>query len=87
MAVLLSLFEKLHLRENLSKEGKQMAATVGWPLLWAVRLTIDAQLETNLSLKVGRRAEVRKGRAVIHYSASFRSGRQFWKTRIISWRP
>lgn len=49
MAVLMSLFEKLHLRENLSKEGKQMAATVGWPVLWAVWLTIDAQLETNSS--------------------------------------
>lgn len=40
-AGLMYLFEKPHYR----KAEKFMAAAVGWSLLWAVRLTTDAQLE------------------------------------------
>ena len=44
LAGLTNLFKELHIT-HCGKEGKGIAATVGWPLLWAVRLATDAQLE------------------------------------------
>lgn len=33
------------------KEGKQMTAEVGWPLLWAIQLATNAQLEAESQLR------------------------------------
>lgn len=64
------LFKELRTAQY-SKEGKGMAASAGWPLPWAVLLTTCAQLEVATRVRVGRKAEVRKGCTVIYYSASF----------------
>lgn len=50
LAALMYLFEEVH-RAYSGKEGKQMPATVGWPLLWAVWLVTDAQLEAEALVK------------------------------------
>lgn len=43
-------FKKLHIA-HCGKEEKLMAAAVGWPVLWAVQLATDAQLEAKAKLK------------------------------------
>lgn len=43
-AALVLLFEEMHIT-HCGKEGKHMAATVTWPLLWAVWLATNTQLE------------------------------------------
>lgn len=43
-------FKKLHIA-HCGKEEKRMAAAVGWPILWAVQLAIDAQLEAKAQVK------------------------------------
>lgn len=43
-------FKKLHIA-HCGKEETLMAAAVGWPVLWAVQLAPDAQLEAKAKLK------------------------------------
>lgn len=50
LAALMHLFEKLHIA-HCSEEGKHVAATVGWLLLWAVQQAIDAQTEAEAQVK------------------------------------
>lgn len=70
-------FKKLHI-VHCGKEEKLMAAAVGWPVLWAVQLATDAQLEAKAQVKKfeeGLRLE--KGIQIdVHYSASFGTSRQ-----------
>lgn len=53
-AILMCLLEELHIA-RCGKEGKCMAATVVWPVLWVTWLTADAQLEAEA--KVGKLEE------------------------------
>lgn len=57
-AGLMPLFEALRIAHS-GKEGKRMTATVGWPLLLAVFLVPDAQLEAEAQVK--RLEELRSG--------------------------
>lgn len=75
-AALMRLLEKPHIA-HFSREGKRMVAAVHWPLLWAVQLVTNAQLDVESQVgKVGRRAEVREGCAVVCHSASFGASKQ-----------
>lgn len=60
LAALMHLFEELHI-EHCGKEQKLKAATVGWPLLLAVQLATEAQLETEAQIrKLEEELKVRK---------------------------
>lgn len=50
LAALMYLFGEWHTAYS-GKEGKQMAATVAWPLLWAVWQATNAQLEAEVLFK------------------------------------
>lgn len=49
-ADLVLLFEEMHIT-HCGKEGKHMAATVAWPLLWAVWLATNTQLEAEARVR------------------------------------
>lgn len=49
-AGLMYSFEELLIAYH-GKEGKQMTAEVGWPLLWAIQLATNAQLEAESQLR------------------------------------
>ena len=44
------LFEEFHI-VHYGKEGKLMVTAVSWPLLWAVQLATDAQLEAEARVR------------------------------------
>lgn len=83
-AGLVQAFEKLH-TAHCGKEGKLVAAKVGWSLMWAARLAIDAQLEAED--RVRKLEELRPQKDCSCQLFCYLWGWQRrWESRVISWR-
>lgn len=85
-AVSMHLFEKLCIT-HCSKEGKQTAVTVEWPLLWAVQLAINAQWETEAQVrKMEEELKLEKNMQLSAILLTLVLGTR-WEGMIINWRP